>query len=491
MEVLAVLLAVGVGISLGLLGGGGSILAVPLLVYVADLPTKEAIATSLLVVAATSLVGVVPHARAGHVRWRTGALFGAAGMAGAYAGGRVSEYVPEVVLLVAFAVMMLLTAGAMLRGRGDVGSTSGHHEVPIPHVLLEGVVVGLVTGLVGAGGGFLVVPALALLGGLPMSAAVGTSLLVIAMKSFAGLAGYLAAVDIDWTFAAAVTTAAVVGSILGARLSGRIDEEVLRKAFGWFVVVMGVFVLVQQVPTSLLASPFTWSVIAALLVAAVLLRRTLTPSTAAVPTPAHRPDDTPRTEPTMDHTKTLDVVALRGMLDDGSDVRLLDVRTPGEFETAHIPGSYNVPLDQLGEHRDEIRHLSSDVVVVCQSGNRATQAERRLAEAGMGNVHVLSGGMNAWLQAGAAVNRGSERWSLERQVRLVAGAIVLASVVVSVWVPGTRWVAGFVGAGLTFAALSDTCAMGSVLARLPYNRRTASCDIDEMVRQLTTARQSA
>lgn len=113
-------------------------------------------------------------------------------------------------------------------------------------IVAEGSVVGLVTGMVGAGGGFLVVPALVLLGGLPMSAAVGTSLLVIAMKSFAGLGGYLASVQIDWGLAAAVTTAAVVGSLVGGTLTGRIPPDTLRRGFGWFVVVMGVFVLAQQ-----------------------------------------------------------------------------------------------------------------------------------------------------------------------------------------------------------------------------------------------------
>ena len=135
----------------------------------------------------------IPHARAGRVRWRTGLLFGAAGMAGAYGGGRLAAFVPPAVLLAGFAVMMLATATAMLRGRHD-GPGRQRRELPVARVLLDGVVVGLVTGLVGAGGGFLVVPALALLGGLPMPVAVGTSLVVIAMKSFAGLAGYLSTV---------------------------------------------------------------------------------------------------------------------------------------------------------------------------------------------------------------------------------------------------------------------------------------------------------
>ncbi|MET7470759.1 sulfite exporter TauE/SafE family protein [Micromonospora sp. NPDC005686] len=239
--------AVLIGVTLGLLGGGGSILAVPLLVYVADLPAKEAIATSLLVVGVTSAVGVLPHARANRVRWRTGLVFGVAGMTGAYAGGRLAEFVPASMLLTGFALMMLATAVAMLRGRR---STDGRPvpELPMLRVIGDGVVVGLVTGLVGAGGGFLVVPALALLGGLPMPVAVGTSLVVIAMKSFAGLAGYLSSVQIHWGLAAGVTAAAVVGSLLGGRLAGRIPADLLRRGFGWFVVVMGVFVLAQQLP---------------------------------------------------------------------------------------------------------------------------------------------------------------------------------------------------------------------------------------------------
>ncbi|MEV0810829.1 sulfite exporter TauE/SafE family protein [Micromonospora sp. NPDC050200] len=255
---LTVALAVLIGVSLGLLGGGGSILAVPLLVYVADLPAKEAIATSLLVVGATSAVGVLPHARAHRVRWRTGLVFGLAGMTGAYAGGRLAQFIPATVLLTGFALMMLATAVAMIRGRRSAAGRPVPHELPVLRVVLDGVVVGLVTGLVGAGGGFLVVPALALLGGLPMPVAVGTSLVVIAMKSFAGLAGYLSTVTINWGLAAAVTAAAVVGSVLGGRLAGRVPEDVLRRAFGWFVVVMGVFVLAQQLPEGVRTNPVLW-----------------------------------------------------------------------------------------------------------------------------------------------------------------------------------------------------------------------------------------
>lgn len=249
---LAIVLALStlVGVSLGVLGGGGSILTVPILVYVAGMDPKEAIAASLFVVGVTSAAGAISHARAGRVRWRTGLLFGAAGLTGAFLGGMLGGHLPGSVLLIAFALMMLATSFAMIRGR-KVDESKKHAELPVLRVLLDGLVVGLVTGLVGAGGGFLVVPALALLGGLPMSIAVGTSLLVIAMKSLGGLAGYLSSVHLDWNLVIAVTVAAVVGSVVGGRLAGRIPEAALRKAFGWFVLVMGGFVLVQEAPAGL------------------------------------------------------------------------------------------------------------------------------------------------------------------------------------------------------------------------------------------------
>lgn len=241
-----------IGVSLGVLGGGGSILTVPILVYVAGMDPKEAIAASLFVVGVTSAAGAISHARAGRVRWRTGLLFGAAGLTGAFLGGMLGGHLPGELLLVFFALMMVATSVAMIRGR-KVDESKKHSDLPVFRVLLDGLVVGLVTGLVGAGGGFLVVPALALLGGMPMAVAVGTSLLVIAMKSLGGLAGYLSAVHLDWSLVIAVTVAAVVGSIIGGRIAGRIPETALRKGFGWFVLVMGGFVLVQQAPAGVAA----------------------------------------------------------------------------------------------------------------------------------------------------------------------------------------------------------------------------------------------
>ncbi|BAG20994.1 MULTISPECIES: rhodanese-like domain-containing protein [Streptomyces] len=170
-------------------------------------------------------------------------------------------------------------------------------------------------------------------------------------------------------------------------------------------------------------------------------------------------------------TTSFTPAALQHLLTTGDGPRLLDVRTPGEFRTGHIPGAYNVPLDTLREHRMELgRHLDQDVVLVCRSGARATRAEEALAEAGLPNLRVLDGGMMAWEASGAPVNRGEQRWEMERQVRLIAGSIVLVSGVVGFFVPGVHLIGTAIGAGLTFAALSNTCAMGMMLAKLPYNR---------------------
>ncbi|MEV5412802.1 rhodanese-like domain-containing protein [Thermopolyspora sp. NPDC052614] len=184
-----------------------------------------------------------------------------------------------------------------------------------------------------------------------------------------------------------------------------------------------------------------------------------------------------------DSPARLDAAALRARLDADDGLRVLDVRTPAEFAAAHIPGSYNVPLDNLREHRSELRRHLGQVVLVCRSGTRAAQAERVLAEAGMANLRVLDGGLLAWEAAGAPVSRGRPRWDLERQVRLVAGVLVLASVLGGLVVPGLEWLAAAIGAGLAVAALTNTCAMGMLLARLPFNR-VAACDAEAIVARL-------
>lgn len=161
---------------------------------------------------------------------------------------------------------------------------------------------------------------------------------------------------------------------------------------------------------------------------------------------------------------------------------VLDVRTAGEFRTSHIPGAVNVPLDQIGRYREQLSRASAPLVVVCQAGSRAAQACEQLSAAGM-DVQVLSGGMIAWQQAEGDVERGEQTWALERQVRLVAGSLVMAGVLGSTLVPRMKWLSAAVGGGLTFAAVSNSCLMGNVLSKLPYNRGSQA-DVERAVETL-------
>jgi rhodanese-related sulfurtransferase len=184
----------------------------------------------------------------------------------------------------------------------------------------------------------------------------------------------------------------------------------------------------------------------------------------------------------------LDTASLQQMIATGRGPQMIDVRTPGEFETAHIPGSVNVPLDVLREHRDQlVQHLDEQVVLVCRSGQRATSACQALAAAGLSNPRILQGGLAEWQSAGAPVRTGRQRWELERQVRLVAGSIVLAAVLASLAFEPAKWIAAFIGAGLTVAALTNTCAMGMLLAKLPTNRGPRT-DLNAIVAALTDSR---
>jgi rhodanese-related sulfurtransferase len=171
---------------------------------------------------------------------------------------------------------------------------------------------------------------------------------------------------------------------------------------------------------------------------------------------------------------------------------VLDVRTPAEFETAHLTGSYCVPLDLLSEHTAEFAaHLDRPVVLICQSGVRAEQAAQRLAGVGLANLHVLDGGLPALTAAGAPITRGRARWAMDRQVRLVAGSLVLTGALTSLLVPAAIALPIAVGAGLTFSALTNSCAMGAVLGRLPYNRGPAAPTKRDVVAQLGPATSAA
>lgn len=177
---------------------------------------------------------------------------------------------------------------------------------------------------------------------------------------------------------------------------------------------------------------------------------------------------------------------LHERLESSTALRIVDVRTPAEFETSHIPGSYNVPLDVLDEHSREIAQLlggDREAVLVCRSGQRSTRAQKLLRNAGLNGGRVLEKGILDWEGQGFSVDRGAQRWDLERQVRLVAGSVVLSSVLGSVVVPRLKWLAAGIGGGLTYAALSNTCAMATVLSKLPYNRG-ATLDAETVLSRL-------
>ncbi len=183
----------------------------------------------------------------------------------------------------------------------------------------------------------------------------------------------------------------------------------------------------------------------------------------------------------------MNVMRLATLLAEDASVRLLDVRTAGEFESAHISGAYNVPLDLLGEHAKDVRTATGPVVLICQSGQRASKAEQLLRTAGLADIHVLEGGMKEWLSRGLAVKRVKARISLERQVRIAAGAMAASGAIAALTVsPLFALVPAFIGSGLVFAGVTDTCAMGMMLARLPYNRGTMTCDTETIVKRFLT-----
>lgn len=242
---IAAVFALGVGAVLGMLGGGGAILTTPMLAYVVGLEPKQAIVGALFVVATTSAVSAIMHARQGNVQARVGLVFGGVGMVFAYLGGRATHLVPGSVLLVLLSIVMLGSAVTMVRKKKASGDEGG----PPPSLLkigLVGAAVGALSGFVGAGGGFLIVPALVLFGGVPMRAAVGTSLLVIAMQSTAGLLGQIATTPVAWRVTLVVAACTMVGSFAGARLGAKVKAETLRKAFAALVLVVGVGMLARE-----------------------------------------------------------------------------------------------------------------------------------------------------------------------------------------------------------------------------------------------------
>ncbi len=245
MVLLELAIGFAIGLSLGLLGGGGSILTVPALVYLLGQSPQSAVTTSLAIVGANSLVGASIHRTQGTLDWTVALPFGSVGMLAAYLSSGISRLLPLSLLLVFFALLMLVVSLLMLARK--VTATPDHSARPFWVILVAGAGVGLLTGILGVGGGFLIVPALVLLVGLPMQAAVGTSLVVIAMNSLAGLIGHWGEESLDPILIIIFVLAGLAGAWLGSRLSRRIPAQKLERIFAIFIILLAIFLLVDNV----------------------------------------------------------------------------------------------------------------------------------------------------------------------------------------------------------------------------------------------------
>ncbi|MEQ8363104.1 MAG: sulfite exporter TauE/SafE family protein [Cyclobacteriaceae bacterium] len=247
-----------IGLILGLLGGGGSILAIPILVYLFHLDPVIATAYSLFIVGSTSSVGVAWKVKKGLINFRTGLVFGAPSLLAVFITRKwIVPSLPEIIidtsyliitkrilLLGLFAVLMILTSFSMMKKQKRIKEPS---EFSVVYVLLLGAIIGLLTGLVGAGGGFLIIPALVLLTGLPMKVATGTSLFIIAFNSLFGFTGDIFNLEIHWSFLLSITALAIGGTLIGNWLSNKIKASHLRKGFGWFTLAMGCWILIEEI----------------------------------------------------------------------------------------------------------------------------------------------------------------------------------------------------------------------------------------------------
>lgn len=260
MDILVILAGTATGIVLGLFGSGGSIIATPALLYLLDVAPKSAIAMSLGIVAVTATIAALDNWKRGNVDVSVAAVFGLFGVAGTYAGARLGVVTPVVIQLVVFALVMYAAAWRMLKPArlavpASVSASGGAAALPctglfspcMAHMALHGVGVGVLTGFVGVGGGFLIVPALVLLSRIPMKIAVGTSLAIVAAKSYAGFAGYMGAVPIDWALMGWFTAVTVAASFAGTRIAHRFSQDALKRGFAVFLLFVASYILLKSV----------------------------------------------------------------------------------------------------------------------------------------------------------------------------------------------------------------------------------------------------
>ena len=246
--ILTFTLAIIMGLSLGLLGGGGSILTVPILVYGMNFPPKVSIALSLAIVAVTSLFGVWGQYKKKNVILSVFVLFAPTAMLGTFAGAKISQFMSGNTQLILFAVIMFIASFFMLKPRQENQRTEkSKNRKKYFYIAAEGLFVGIVTGLVGVGGGFLIVPALVLLSNLTMHQAIGTSLLIISVKSFAGFIGYIGLIEVPWEFLAKFIAFSSIGVVIGSYLSNMIPQDKLKRYFGVFLIFMAIYILYKNI----------------------------------------------------------------------------------------------------------------------------------------------------------------------------------------------------------------------------------------------------
>ncbi len=240
---LALLLASFIGLSLGLLGSGGSIITLPVMVYIAGIPVSQAVGMSLVVVGGTSAVGSFLRFRQGEFAGRAAILFTVSGMIGAFFGAKLTHLVEPKTLMLLFGGLMLIVGALLLRKRAVAAAPKSCHLV---QCLTVGATVGALTGFLGVGGGFLILPALVLFAGLEMKTAIGTSLAIISLNSAAGVLGQLRYVSLDWAQTLSFLAVAVMGMFGGQLLAKRLSSQSLRLGFAWAVIVLGLFLLVKN-----------------------------------------------------------------------------------------------------------------------------------------------------------------------------------------------------------------------------------------------------
>ncbi|HEY0867532.1 MAG TPA: TSUP family transporter [Fimbriimonas sp.] len=377
MEIVGYLFAALIGLSLGLVGGGGSILTVPLLVYAFGLGATDATASSLAIVGVTALFGAVDHGRRGNVDYRAALGFAIPSVAGVYLMRRyVIPSLPENLFslgmlhvtkdrlsLVLFGVLMLFASMSMIRNRAEETPVESS-QTAAWRLAIQGFATGTMTGSVGAGGGFLIVPALVLLARIPMRRAVATSLLVIAVNSLLGFMGDLqSGRAIDWPLVSAVSAIAVGGALIGSYLGRFVSGAKLKSGFGYLVLVTGLFVVAGEVLKS-----------------------------ASLPSPT--PITSTTTEKTMNLRQDITPEQLAADLKSPNPPLLVDVREEEERSISRLPNDLHIPMHEISGRLGELDR-SSEIVLYCRTGNRSGIVADALASKGY-RVRNLAGGINAW-----------------------------------------------------------------------------------------------